>query len=282
MAGRRRRGWPPQLRPPRRRTPRSPGGSTRRPRAARRAPRRAQPLSRGARERAHDVAARLERRQEALAGEEQRLTAQLAALAEEATEKDGAEREPPSAEVAAREALRAAAAARRPPQRPSRSAEKDRRGGGAHRALGMERRGLEAEIDHLEAAFATCRTWAPTCSRWPARIPARSRSPAAVSCEPGYERALAAALAQVSGALAVPRGVDHWSLLGALKSAGIGLVRLVVLAPAAATAGGLSRRRVARGQGRPGRARASWPRRWPTWSSSTTCAPCPTSSPASP
>ncbi len=50
----------------------------------------------------------------------------------------------------------------------------------------------------------------------------------AISCEAGYERALAAALAQVSGALAVPRGVDHWSLLGALKSAGVGLVRLVV------------------------------------------------------
>ncbi len=49
-----------------------------------------------------------------------------------------------------------------------------------------------------------------------------------VSCDAGYERALAAALAQVSGALAVPAGVDHWSLLGALKDAGIGLVRLVV------------------------------------------------------
>ena len=50
----------------------------------------------------------------------------------------------------------------------------------------------------------------------------------AITCEAGYERALAAALAQVSGALAVPRGVDHWSLLSALKDAGVGLVRLVV------------------------------------------------------
>ena len=49
-----------------------------------------------------------------------------------------------------------------------------------------------------------------------------------VSCEPGYERALAAALSQLSGALAVPRGVDQWSLLDALKRAGVGLVRLVL------------------------------------------------------
>ncbi len=50
----------------------------------------------------------------------------------------------------------------------------------------------------------------------------------AVACERGYELALGAALAQYPGTLTVGRGEDHWSLLEALRAAGVRLVRLLV------------------------------------------------------
>jgi chromosome segregation protein len=184
------------------------------------------------RESALTVAARLERRQEALAGEEQRLTLQAAALAREAAEKDGAERAAAQAEITARAALAEAVAASSAAAAAAQEAEQSRLDAAErHRALGVERRALEAEIDHLEAALRDLEDVGADVLEVAGAYPGTESLAAAVSCEPGYERALAAALAQVSGALAVPRGVDHWSLLGALKSAGIGLVRLVVRPP---------------------------------------------------
>ena len=98
----------------------------------------------------------------------------------------------------------------------------------AHRATLMERRALEAEADHLRAALLDMEDVGGEVMEVAGEFPGTVSLAGSVSCEPGYERALAAALAQLSGALAVPAGVDQWSLLDALKRAGIGLVRLVV------------------------------------------------------
>ena len=98
----------------------------------------------------------------------------------------------------------------------------------AHRATLVERRALEAEADHLRAALLDMEDVGGEILDVAGEFPGTVSLAGSVSCEPGYERALAAALAQLSGALAVPGGVDHWSLLDALKSAGIGLVRLIV------------------------------------------------------
>ncbi len=70
----------------------------------------------------------------------------------------------------------------------------------------------------------------PTCFAVADRYPGVVELSAAVSCERGYELALGAALAQHPGALAIEGGQDQWSLLEALRSAGVRLVRL--LAPA--------------------------------------------------
>ncbi len=175
------------------------------------------------------TAARLERRQEALAGEEARLAARHEALLAEAESSLGDERTAAEAEVAARAALRAAGAAAEAAEAAATeaaqlaSAAEER-----HRALLGERRALESEVDHLRAALRDLQDVGADVLLVAGAYPGTVSLAGAVTCEPGYERALAAALAQVSGALAVPRGVDHWSLLSALKDAGVGLVRLVV------------------------------------------------------
>ena len=181
------------------------------------------------RESALATAARLERRQEALAGEEARLTAHHAALlaeAEKARSRGGScDRRDGGASRAARGDRRRGGGGRRGGCRGTcRRATAEER----HRALLAERRGLEAEVDHLRAALRDLQDVGADVLEVAGAYPGTVSLAGAVSCEPGYERALAAALAQVSGALAVPRGVDHWSLLGALKDAGVGLVRLVV------------------------------------------------------
>ncbi|HEX5643561.1 MAG TPA: AAA family ATPase, partial [Thermoleophilia bacterium] len=181
------------------------------------------------RESALSTAARLERRGEALGGEQERLAAQHEAMSAEVTGKAGEEREAAEAEAAAREQLRtteaaaaAAAAAVADAARDVTTAED------AHRATLMERRALEAEADHLRAALLDMEDVGGEVLEVAGEFPGTVSLAGSVSCEPGYERALAAALAQLSGALAVPAGVDQWSLLDALKRAGIGLVRLVV------------------------------------------------------
>ncbi|MCX6372177.1 MAG: chromosome segregation protein SMC [Actinobacteria bacterium] len=181
------------------------------------------------RESALTTAARLERRQEALAGEEARLAAHYEALLTEAATKSGAEESSVAAETLARDALRdagaaaeAAAGAAAASSRLASAAEE------RHRALLTERRALEANVDHLRAALRDLQDVGADVLRVADAYPGTVSLAGAISCEAGYELALAAALAQVSGALAVPRGVDHWSLLSALKSAGVGLVRLVV------------------------------------------------------
>lgn len=181
------------------------------------------------REGALTTAARLERRQEALAGEEARLTAHYEALLAESGTRSGAEESAVAAEAAARAALlgattaaEAAAAAAAEAARAAVAAEE------RHRALLTERRALESEVDHLRAALRDLQDVGADVLQVAGAYPGTVSLAGAITCEAGYERALAAALAQVSGALAVPRGVDHWSLLRALKDAGVGLVRLVV------------------------------------------------------
>ena len=181
------------------------------------------------RESALATAARLERRGEALTGEQQRLTAQHEALTAEVAAKAGEERDALSAEAASRETLRAAesaaaAAAAAVVDAARESTETE----DAHRGALVERRALEGEADHLRAALRDMEDVGGDVLDVAGEFPGTVSLAGSVSCEPGYERALAAALAQLSGALAVPGGVDHWSLLDALKRAGVGLVRLVV------------------------------------------------------
>ena len=181
------------------------------------------------RETALATAARLERRREALTGEKERLRAQHEALTAEVGVKADEEREAVAAEAVSRDALRAAestaAAAAAAAVEASRQA---READDAHRATLLERRALEAEADHLRAALRDIEDVGGEVLEVAGEFPGTVSLAGSVTCEPGYERALAAALAQLSGALAVPEVVDHWSLLDALKRAGVGLVRLVV------------------------------------------------------
>jgi chromosome segregation protein len=184
------------------------------------------------RESALSTVARFERRQEALTGEEARLTARHEALRAEAHEKAAAEKSAAAAEATALAALReteteaeAASAAVTAAERAV--GEADER----LRSIVGERRAIEAETDHLRAALRELQDVGTDVLDVAVGYPGTVSLAAAVTCEAGYERALAAALAQVSGALSVPRGVDHWSLLGALKDAGVGLVRLVIPLP---------------------------------------------------
>ncbi len=184
------------------------------------------------RENALATVGRLKRRQEALAGEEARLAAQRAALITEAAAKGTAEEVAATADVAARESLQAAvtaaeAAAAAAAHLGHALAEVEDR----QRAVAGERRTLESEVDHLRAALQELQDVGADALAVAGEYPGTVSLAGALSCEAGYERALAAALAQVSGALSVPEGVDHWSLLRALKDAGVGLVRLVVPLP---------------------------------------------------
>ncbi len=181
------------------------------------------------RESALATAARLERRREALTGEQERLTRQHEALDAEVAGKGDEEREAAAAEAAAREALRAAeAAASAAAAAVVDAARAVTEAEDAHRATLVERRALEAEADHLRAALLDMEDVGGEIKDVAGDFPGTVSLAGSVSCEPGYERALAAALAQLSGALAVPGDVDQWSLLEALKRAGVGLVRLIV------------------------------------------------------
>jgi len=181
------------------------------------------------RESALAASARLGRRREALAGEQARLSAQHVALQEEAAGKVGEERGLAAAEATARDALaKAAAAAAAQADAAAAAGRAASAAEDAHRAALGERRAVEAEIEHLRAALRDLQDVAGDVLEVAGDYPGAVSLAANVACEPGYERALAAALAQISGALAVPGGVDHWSLLEALKRAGVGLARLVL------------------------------------------------------
>ncbi len=96
--------------------------------------------------------------------------------------------------------------------------------------LAAERAGVEADLEHAGASLAELREVDADVLRAVERYPGVVDLSAAVSCERGYELALAAALAQYPGTLAVSSGEDQWSVLDALRSAGVSLARL--LAPA--------------------------------------------------
>ncbi len=175
------------------------------------------------------AAARLGRRQEALAGEEARLEQRLSGLTAEAAQKADAERACAAGEESARRALRTTAetsekAAAAAAEAARAAAELEER----HRAAVAERRSLEAEAEHLRAALRDLQDVGADVLDVAGGYPGTVSLAGVLSCDRGYERALAAALAQVSGGLAVPAGIDHWSLLHALRDAGVGLVRLIV------------------------------------------------------
>jgi chromosome segregation protein len=181
------------------------------------------------RENALAVSARLERRLHALSGERERLERQLAALEGEAEKKAAQKGSTAALEGGARAKLtevgtRAAAAANEAAAcETALDAAAERR----HAASG-ELAAAEAELQHLEASLRDLEDVAGDVLEVATGFPGTVALTGALSCEAGYERALAAALSQASGALAVPADVDHWSLLGAFKKAGIGLVRLIV------------------------------------------------------
>ncbi len=181
------------------------------------------------RESALAAAARLERRQEALSEEELHLRAQKRHLTDEAAEAESAEAGAEATTMAAAADLRSAteaaeAAAREAALAAGGAAEIE----GRHQATAFAARAAAAEIEHLRAALRDIEDVdhdvLSVAKAYPGAVPLAE----ALNCVPGYERALAAALSQATGALAVPTEVDHWSLFGALRDAGIGLVRLVV------------------------------------------------------
>lgn len=187
------------------------------------------------REAALAAAARLKRRRVALAGEEARLLDQHRDLTEQARENAAAGDAAQAAESSARDSLGAAAAAAAAASAAALTADEaaDEAHERHHAAVG-ELRAIEEEAEHLSATLRELRDVDAQVLGVAEKYPGTASIAASVSCTAGYERALAAALSQTTGAaLAVPGDIDHWSLLGALREAGIGLVRLVVTAAGA-------------------------------------------------
>ncbi len=175
------------------------------------------------------AAARLERRLETLAEEEAHLQTQHQRLAADADETDGAEAAALAKHAAAADALHvAAAAAETTAHEVAAAAGSAEEAEARHRAAVFEARATEDEIDHLRAALHDLQDVDDDVLGVARDYPGTASLAEALSCTPGYERALAAALSQATGALAVPSEVDQWSLLDALRRAGVGLVRLVV------------------------------------------------------
>jgi chromosome segregation protein len=173
--------------------------------------------------------ARLERREQGLAGEEARLLAQHRRLEDDRQETARAEETAVAADVSAREKLRAAAtiaahAAAAEAAAAKTAGDLDE----VQRAALREVSGGEADLALLRAALRDLQDVDAQALKVAEGYPGTASLAATVSCAPGYERALGAALSQATGALAVPRDVDHWSLLSALRRAGVGLVRLAV------------------------------------------------------
>ena len=173
--------------------------------------------------------ARLERREQGLAGEEARLLTQHRRLDDDLQETARAEETAVAAEMTAHENLRTAAtdaahAAAAAADAAETAGDLDE----AQRAALREVSAGEADLATLHAALRDLQDVDAQALKVAERYPGTASLVASVSCAPGYERALGAALSQATGALAVPRNVDHWSLLGALKRAGVGLVRLAV------------------------------------------------------
>ena len=97
----------------------------------------------------------------------------------------------------------------------------------ARQRIAAERAGVEADLEHAGASLAELREVDAAVLGVAERYPGVVELSAAVSCERGYELALGAALAQYPGTLAVSGGQDQWSLLEALRTAGVRLVRLL-------------------------------------------------------
>jgi chromosome segregation protein len=85
-----------------------------------------------------------------------------------------------------------------------------------------------AERDHVGAAVAGLGDVEDEVGGVIERYPGVAAVATALSCDPGYERALGAALSRLQAGVEVPEGVDHWELLAALRAAGARLVRLVL------------------------------------------------------
>ena len=172
---------------------------------------------------------RMRRRHEALVAEMARLERQCREFAEESASKADEEVELAAAVAMAEEVLAAsaaaAAAAAAEAERLLRSLNnaEDRL-----REASGERRALESEAEHLRAGLRDAQDVSADVLGVAADFPGAVSLADSVGCDPGYERALAAALSQIPGALAVPGSVDQWSFMGALRRAGIGLARLVL------------------------------------------------------
>jgi chromosome segregation protein len=109
----------------------------------------------------------------------------------------------------------------------------------AQRRLAGELAGVTAELDHAEASLAELHEVDGAVLGVAERYDGVIELAAALRCEPGYELALGAALAQHPGTLAVPRRADQWPLLDALRAAGVRLARLLVPRSRSAAPAGL-------------------------------------------
>jgi chromosome segregation protein len=94
-----------------------------------------------------------------------------------------------------------------------------------------ERRTLEAEAEHVQATLREVGDVDSEVLTVAQDFPGAIALSGAVVCAPGYERALAAALHQVAGALILPLEVDRWSLFTALRRAGVSFARLILPRP---------------------------------------------------
>ena len=173
--------------------------------------------------------ARLKRRAEELAQQAEQLLARRHVLSNEHDEKSREEQLARAAQELLNDNLREAGEASRTAaqvavEATAAATTAEERQRDAEREV----RSLTADVEHLTASLRDLEDVdAPTLAV-AETFRGTVRFSSAVTCPAGLERALAAALAQANGGLAVPSEVDHWSLLAALKRAGITLARLIV------------------------------------------------------
>lgn len=85
-----------------------------------------------------------------------------------------------------------------------------------------------AERDHVAASVGGLGDLDVELARAVEAFPGVAALAASLDCDPGYERALGAALSRLEGGVHVPPEVDPWAVLEALRAAGARLVRLVL------------------------------------------------------
>ena len=174
-------------------------------------------------------AARLEERVGALSQELRTLDQEAAAGARRLEEASAAAAAGSAEAALAAEAYERASRALEEAVESARAAERRRTEAEARRSrAAAEVAAVEAQIEHLAARLNVAEEADAETSLVIDRFPGTAALATGLRCDEGYELALGAALAQHSGSLTVPSGVDGWSLLEELRRAGVRVVRLVL------------------------------------------------------